>query len=120
MRRLIFSAGILLCLLGITCASTLSKAEAHGFLQGTLTLGGGWIICAIFSIRMPWHGFIGAGILALLGAARAVANLPKWFVPNRPLTLLEILTFGISMVVLVAALRVLAKERTRRMLENAE
>ncbi len=33
---------------------------------GSLTLGGGFIICGLFSIKMLWHGVIGAGVLALV------------------------------------------------------
>ena len=54
----------------------LDRVEAWPFLLGTLTLGGGLIICGLFSLNMRWHGLLGAGVLALLGAARGLANLP--------------------------------------------
>ena len=97
-----------------------------GFLQGALTLGGGIVICGIFSIQMPWHGFIGAGVLSLLGAARGLANLPgllKYFSGERPRGATPLLELGATLIcglLLLKIIQALSRERLRRMLESAE
>ena len=78
MRFQIFFSGVMMCLLGVLAMRVLEKNEALAFLQGTLTLGGGVIICGLFSLKMQWHGVIGAGVLALLGAARGLGNVPDF------------------------------------------
>jgi hypothetical protein len=124
MRFQIFFSGVAVILLGMVAARMLERVEALSFMQGALTLGGGLLICGAFSLKMRWHGVIGAGVLALLGAARGLANLPdlaSFLAGQRergPAPLLEV---GITTVCLILLLRVLAalqQERTRRMLEK--
>lgn len=102
----------------------LERKEALPFLQGALTLGGGIVICGLFSLKSKWHGLIGAGILALLGAARGFGNIPDLLNlfqgdPQRgPTPMME---FGVTLICLLLLLRVLKalqRERTRRMLEE--
>ena len=76
MRFQIFFSGVAVLALGMAAMQMLAKDAAIGFLQGALTLGGGFIICGLFSLKMKWHGIIGGGVLALLGAARGLGNLP--------------------------------------------
>jgi hypothetical protein len=102
----------------------LEKDAAIGFLQGALTLGGGFIICGIFSLKMKWHGIIGGGVLALLGAARGLGNLPdlaRFLSGERERGATPILELGVTIVCLVLLFRTLAelyRERIRRMLEG--
>lgn len=83
------------------------------------------VICGIFSIKMQWHGIIGAGILALLGAARGLGNVPglaKFLTGERPRGVAPLLEMGvtlISLLLLVKVIRALYQERTRRMREAA-
>lgn len=122
----VFSSGLLVIALGLAAGRLLGPKEALAFLQGALTLGGGWIICGLFSLKARWHGVIGAGVLALLGAARGLANLPDLAAmlagsdQRGPAPVLE---FGVTVICLVLLLRVLAalaRERTRRMLERED
>lgn len=114
----------MLLILGVLAMQVLEKNDAFAFLQGALTLGGGLIICALFSLKMKWHGIIGAGVLALLGAARGAGNIPDFVRLIRsgsqrgPAPALE---FGVTAICLLLLFRVLAalqRERTRRMLEQ--
>jgi len=108
-RILIFIGGILIAALGFM---VFHQTKDPTLLQGGLTLGGGLIICGIFSIKAKWHGITGAGILALLGAARTLPKLgaePRWF---------HAAAAAICVIVLVAAARCLLAERTRRSVEN--
>jgi hypothetical protein len=124
MRFQIFFSGTLMLILGWVAMQFLERNDALAFLQGTLTLGGGIIICGLFSLKMKWHGIIGAGVLALLGAARGLANIPD-FVKSLagegergPAPAMEL---GVTVICLVLLLRVIAalqRERTRRMLEE--
>ncbi len=84
MRLTILIVGLLILALGFWATSLLPKKEAMAYLQGSLTLGGGLLICAAFTFRMLWHGIIGAGVLALLGMVRGLGNIPKFFPPHSP------------------------------------
>ena len=69
---------------------------------------------------------IGAGILALLGAARGLGNLPglaKFAAGDRAHGFTPVLEFGVTVVCLwlfVKIIRALFRERVRRMLERGE
>lgn len=126
MRVYIFVCGLTVLATGAAAISILERPASIGFIQGALTLGGGILICGIFSIKMRWHGIIGAGVMATLGAARGIANFPdlaKFLTGDRPRGSAPILEFGvtaISILLLVRVIRALALERTRRMLESEE
>lgn len=126
MRFHLFFCGAGIIALGISALNVLPKDEALGFLTGALTFGGGILICGLFSLKMLWHGLIGAGVLALLGAARGLSNLaelPKFWLGDRsrgPAPLLESAVALISILLLIHVLRALYAERTRRMLAEDE
>ncbi len=123
MKLSIFLSGISILATGVAALSLLPHPHSYGFLEGALKLGGGIVICGIFSIKMPWHGIIGAGVLALLGTGRGLANLPdlvKFASGERSRGLAPILEFAVTVlcaILLVRVLRVLHQERVRRMLE---
>ena len=109
MRILIFIGGILLAALGFM---VFQQTKDPSLLQGGLTLGGGLIICGFFSVKAKWHGIVGAGVLALLGAVRTVPKLgsePRWFYATAA---------AVCVVVLITAARSLLAERTRRAVEQ--
>lgn len=124
MRFQIFFSGAAMLGLGVMAMRVLEKQEALAFLQGTLTLGGGMIICGLFSLKMQWHGIIGAGVLALLGAARGLGNVPDFVKllggdhARGPAPAMELGVTLICSVLLLRVLRVLQQERIRRMLEE--
>lgn len=124
MRFQIFFSGAAVIGLGVAAMNTLERNQSLGFLQGALTLGGGLLICGLFSLKMKWHGIVGAGVLALLGAARGIGNLPDlalFLSGERERGAAPVLELGITMVCLVLLARVLAalyRERIRRMLED--
>lgn|GEM_PF-513544 len=126
MRILIFLSGAVIMAMGILAFNSLERHVAHGFLEGALTLGGAFVICGIFTLRMPWHGMIGAGIVALLGAGRGLGNLPgmaKFMAGDRsrgPAPILELGVTVICVFLLLRVVRALMAERTRRMLEESE
>lgn len=126
MRIYIFACGLALIAMGFWATSVLDRQQGTAFLQGALTLGGGILICGAFSIKMRWHGIIGAGVLALLGAGRGVGNLPdlmKFMAGDRPRGSAPLLELGVTLISVMLLLRViqaLMRERTRRMLESAE
>jgi hypothetical protein len=126
MRFYIFFSGLTILAMGVMAPYVLDKSNALGFLQGALTLGGGIVICGIFSVKMPWHGIIGAGILALLGAARGLANIPglaKFVTGDRPRGTTPLLEMGVTLICLLLLLKIiraLSRERVRRMLESEE
>ena len=123
-RLQIFFSGAVVIGLGLFAMQVLERSEAMGFLHGALTLGGGLLICGLFSLKSQWHGIIGAGVLALLGAGRGLGNLPHLMdalsgkLDRRAAPLIEL---GVALVCLVLLMRVLAalnRERVRRMLEK--
>lgn len=122
----IVCSGIAILCLGFVASHIIPYNDALGFLQGSLTLGGGLIICALFSLKSTWHGTIGAGILALLGSARGLSNLPD-LLPSIAGTCTRgktpILEAGVTAICILLMFRVLGalqRERTRRMLAQAE
>lgn len=126
MRLWIFLSGAAILMLGVAGLFLLKRVEGLGLLQGALTLGGGLVICGGFSVQMKWHGVIGAGILALLGAARGLGNLPdflKWVLGASQRGLAPVLESAVTVVailLLVQVIRALSAERLRRMLEPEE
>ena len=63
-------------------------------------------------MKAKWHGIVGAGVLALLGAVRTLPKLsaePRWFYATAA---------AVCVIVLIAAARSLLAERTRRAVEQ--
>lgn len=126
MRFSIFLSGAAILAMGGVAMGVLDKPDAVGFLTGAMQLGGGVVICGLFSMKMHWHGVIGAGILALLGAARGLGNLPglaKFAAGDRSHGFTPLLEFGVTVICLLLfaqIIRALFQERVRRMLEQGE
>lgn len=124
MRLQVFSSGAVIVAMGAAATRLLEKQEALALLQGALTLGGGILICGLFSLKSYWHGLIGAGVMALLGAARGFGNFPdllKLLQGDRHRGAAPVLELGVTLICLLLLLRVLRalqKERTRRLLEE--
>ena len=114
MRILIFTAGALIGLLGFL---SFKKPEDFPLLQGGLTLGGGLIICGLFSIRSKWHGLAGAGILSFLGLTRTVPAF--WSMREGGATArFEAAVAVLCLIVFVVTLRAFLAERTRIAIER--
>lgn len=126
MRIYIFFSGVTILAMGGAATYLLEEDHALGFLIGTMQLGGGIVICGAFSVKMKWHGIIGAGILAMLGAGRGLANVPglvKFLTGDRPRGATPLLETGVTLIcllLLVKIIRALSQERLRRMLESEE
>ncbi|MES2438751.1 MAG: hypothetical protein V4584_06785 [Verrucomicrobiota bacterium] len=126
MRYYILLCGLVIMAMGVAAMFILEKTDGQGFLYGAMQLGGGLLICGIFCIKMPWHGMVGAGVIALLGTARGLGNLPglvKFLAGNRDHGTTPLLELGVTIICLLLCLRVirvLQQERVRRMLEQDE
>jgi hypothetical protein len=124
MRYLILLSSLVILAMGGMAMSILAKTDGQGFLYGALQLGGGLLICALFTIRMPWHGLMGAGVIALLGTAKGLGNIPglvKFLGGNREHGVTPLFELGVTLICFLLMLRVLSvlqRERTRRMLES--
>lgn len=124
MRFYIFFCGLTILAMGWTATHLLQRPQSIEFLQGALQLGGGILICGFFSIRMKWHGLIGAGIMGLLGSARGMSNVPglvKFMAGDRSHQTAPVLEFGVTLLCLLLftkVIRALYQERMRRMLEE--
>lgn len=119
-RFSIFIAGAAIIALGAVGMNQLEKEHAMPFLMGSLTLGGGFLICGFFTLKMLWHGIIGAGVIAMLGAGRGIMNLPgiaQFFTGDRPrgnLPALELASLIICTYLLVRIWQVWTIERIRQ------
>jgi len=126
MRFYIFFSGLMILATGLAALYLIQRPQSFEFLEGALKLGGGIVICGAFSLKMKWHGIVGAGILALLGAARGLANLPrlvKFIGGDRSHDTAPVLEFGVtvlSLLLLIKVIRALYQERLRRMLESED
>ncbi len=122
-RFSVFLAAAAIIGLGIIGVGQLEKDAGMAFLLGCLTLGGGLLICGLFSLKMQWHGIIGAGVLALLGIGRGIMNLPGiagFFSGDRPrgnAPALELATLIICAYLLLRIWQAWKTERVRRMTE---
>jgi hypothetical protein len=122
MKLHLLVSGLAILGLGGAAHSLLERPDALGFLHGALSLGGGLVICWIFLLKMPLHGIIGGGILALLGAARGLGNVPglmKFLAGDRPRGVAPLLELGVTLIcglLLLRVSRLLSQERLRRML----
>ena len=118
-RVFIFLAAAAVFGLGFYGASILGKDDGMAFLLGCLTLGGGFLITGLFSLKMPSHGIIGAGVLALLGLGRGALNFPSFAQyltgdRNRGVSpALELCITLICAMLLVHVIRALASEKVR-------
>lgn len=119
-RAFIFLAAAAIIGLGFYGTGIMAKDDGMAFLLGSLTLGGGLLISTLFSLKMPWHGIIGAGVLALLGFARGIMNFPgfaKYLTGERDrgaAPALELCITLICAMILVRVIRTLAAEKARR------
>lgn len=123
-RVSIFLAAIAVFGLAALGLDSLPKQAGMAFLQGAFTLGGAFVICGIFSLKMPWHGVIGAGVIALLGFSRGVLNFPnfaKFLTGESERGAGPPLEMGVTFVCLFVLLRVSrawSLERIRKMRED--
>jgi hypothetical protein len=123
-RAYIFIIGFAIIGIGVLGLSRIDKDAAMGLMIGSLTLGGGLIICGIFSIKMLWHGVIGAGVIALLSFGRGLFNLTdaaKFIIGERDrgnLPLFELAVTILSALLLTRILAAWKRERMRIMLED--
>lgn len=110
--------------LGLAAQRILAADEAMNLLVGALTLGGALIIAGLFSLKMKWHGIIGAGVVALMGFARGLGNVPdlvKLWAGDRSRGGAPLLELGVTLICLMLVLRTVAalmRERARRLSEN--
>ena len=115
MRALIFIAGFLLAGLGFLA---FQQTKDPSTLQGGLTLGGGLVICGIFSIKSKWHGFVGAAVLAFLGAMRTVPSLASLAGGADADTAFKASAGVICLIVFIVIMRALLAERRRKSIED--
>ncbi|MFU8892353.1 MAG: hypothetical protein ACNA8L_01880 [Luteolibacter sp.] len=121
---LIILIGLGIVALGLIALRTLGDDERFAMLNGCLTLGGALFIAGMFALRMPAHGIIGAGVVALLGAARGLANLPElaaFMIGDRPRAHAPLIETGVTilcLILLIHTMRWVFRERIRRMLEE--
>jgi len=123
-RISLFLAAAAIVGLGLFGTVRLEKEAGMAFLLGSLTLGGGFLICALFSLNMPWHGILGGGVLALLGFGRGILNAPdfaEFVAGSRERGIAPPLETAVALVCVLVLLRVhraWSLERIRRMREG--
>lgn len=118
-RVFIFLAAAAILTLGFYGTRILGKDDGMAFLLCCLTLGGGFLITGLFSLKMPTHGILGAGVLALLGFGRGVLNFPgfaEYLIGQRErggAPALELCVTLVCAMLLVRVIRAWAAERSR-------
>jgi hypothetical protein len=123
-RIAIFLAAATIIGMGFFGVRFLEKDPGMAFLLGSLTLGGGLLICGLFSLKIPWHGIIAAGVLALLGFGRGILNAPgfaEFIGGSRERGVAPVLEAFVAVVctfLLLAVHRTWSRERLRRALEK--
>ena len=123
-RAILILAAVAIVGIGVFGTLRLEKEAGMAFLLGTLTLGGGFLICGLFSLGMPWHGILGGGVLALLGFGRGILNAPdfaEFLAGSRARGVAPPLEMAVTLVCIAVLLRVYrawSLERIRRMREE--
>lgn len=126
MRFQIFLAGFAVLALAYAGSEVLFGDERLGFIIDALKLGGALLICGLFSLRMPLHGMLGAGVVALIGAAFGAQNLAVvpgfWFGkrPADPVALLSSAAALICLLLVLSVVRFLIAAKRRRQLDAEE
>jgi hypothetical protein len=124
LRVFIFLAAAAIIGLGFYSTSVMEKNAGLAFLLGSFTLGGSLLISGLFSLKMPWHGIIGAGVIALLGLGRGVLNFPdfaKYLTGERERGVAPALELCVTLVcamLLIRVIRTLAAEKARQAREQ--
>jgi hypothetical protein len=107
--------------LGLLGATALDDPAALGFASTGLTLGGALLICGLFSLQNHWHGIIGGGVVALIGAvhnAPAAIGILRGLAAGNGAPLPDLCRTAISLLcfaLLAAVIRALLRERARRL-----
>lgn len=123
-RAYIFLSGAAVIAIGALGMSRLEEDASMQLLLGSLTLGGGFVICGLFTIRMLWHGVIGAGVLALLGFGRGILNFPdaaKYITGERVRGEAPVLELAVTLICAFLLVRIIGAwnhEKTRRLLQE--
>lgn len=119
-----FFYGVIIIALGFLAKNQLERMEGFAFLKGALTLGGALIICGLFSFKNHWHGILGGGVVALLGFCRSALQLPELAESlssiggkSPAVPLIEGAVCAMCAIIVINTIRVLYKEKTRKMLE---
>ncbi len=108
--------------LGLLGATGIDGPAALGYASTGLTLGGALLICGLFSFQNRWHGIIGGGVVALIGAvhnAPAILDTLASLVTGNGISLADFCRAAISLhcfALLAAVVRALLRERLRRQL----
>ena len=120
MKATLILAALACAGLGLLGSTALDGPAALGYATTGLTLAGALLICGLFSLQNHWHGVIGGGVVALIGAVHnapaAIAILPSLAtgdgapLPGLCRTAISIL----CLTLLAAVLRALLRERARR------
>lgn len=116
-RISIFLSAAVVIGIGFVGMGQMEKDAGMAFLLGAMTLGGGLLICGLFSLKMQWHGMIGAGVLAMLGVGRGVLNLPglaKFLVGDQSRGNAPLLELVVTIMCTVLLLRIWGAWKTER------
>ncbi len=120
MRTTLILAALACAGLVLLGSTALGGAAGLGYATTGLTLAGALLICGLFSLQNHWHGIIGGGVVALIGA---VHNAPAGLAVLRGLAtgdgapLPGLCRTAISLLclaLLAAVIRALLRERARR------
>jgi hypothetical protein len=123
MRVVLIIVALVCAGLGLLGASGLDGPAALGYATTALTLAGALLICGLFSIKNFWHGIIGGGVVALIGAvhnARAILDALRGLASGQENVLPEACRASISVLcfaLLAAVIKALLRERARRQLQ---
>lgn len=125
MRLALIIVALAIAGLGLLGSTALEAPAALGYATTGLTLGGAVLICGLFSLQNRWHGIIGGGVVALIGAvhnAPAIAGTAHSLASGNGIPLPDLCRAAISILcfaLLTAVIRALLRERAQRQFESA-
>lgn len=122
LRVLLIIGGIMICAMGVH-AFVLTREGA--ILNAGMSLGGIFVICGLFSIKLPFHGLIAATVTAMIGLAgnlSAAADIAQALTAATPLSSQATARAGfaaVSLILLIAALRGIQRFRVSHRLKQS-
>jgi hypothetical protein len=121
LRVLLIAGGIIIAAMG---AHAYSLDHNGAILNAGLSLGGIFVICGLFSIKLPFHGLITATVTAMVGLAGnlgAAWDLATQFTTAATLPPETIARSGfaaVSLVLLISSLRGIQRFRVNHRLNQ--
>jgi hypothetical protein len=123
LRVLLIIGGVMIAATGVLA---FLRTRDGAILNAGMSLGGIFVICGLFSIKLPFHGLIAATVTAMVGLAGNLSSAADLFraltaaIPLTPQATARAGFAAVSLVLLIAALRGIQRFRVSHRLKQQD